>query len=288
MKNKVLVLGASGSFGRNCAEAFAKAGWDVRKFKRGQEDMTTAAQGADVIVNGLNPQNYKGWVTVLPQIARDVTAAAKASGATIIQPGNVYNYGAQPGEWDEHTPHNATTKKGQARIEMERILREASARDGVQVLILRGGDFIDNAPTGNFIDFLAGKLGKGKFIYPGKADIPHAWAYLPDMARAAVGLAEIRATLGDFEDIPFEGHTISGEELRAGFSRVTGRTLGLSGFPWLMMKVLSPVWGLAREMQEIRYLWDTPHSLNGGRMQQLLPNFEATNQQDILKAVVAG
>jgi len=108
------------------------------------------------------------------------------------------------------------------------------------------------------------------------------------MARAAVGLAEIRATLGDFEDIPFEGHTISGEELRTGFSQITGRKLRLSMFPWLMMKMLSPVWGLAREMQEMRYLWETPHSLNGARMQQLLPKFEATNQQDILKAVVAG
>lgn len=287
MKNKVLVLGASGSFGRNCAEAFAAAGWEVRKFRRGQEDMTSAAVGMDVIVNGLNPPNYKGWVTVLPKIARDVTAAAKASGATIIQPGNVYNYGNQPGVWDEYTPHNATTKKGGARIEMERIMREASARDGVQVIILRGGDFIDSQPSENFIDFMTGKLAKGKFIYPGKANIPHAWAYLPDMARAAVGLAKIRGTLGGFEDVPFEGHTLTGEELRGALAKITGREVKLAGFPWLMMKLLSPLWGLAREMQEMRYLWDVPHSLNGARLSQLLPDFQPTGVQEVLRKVVA-
>ena len=276
---KVLILGASGSFGSNCAVAFAAAGWHVRAFKRGQEDMVAAAKGVDVIVNGLNPQNYKGWAEELPKIAKQVVAAAKASGATVIQPGNVYNYGAQAGVWDADTPHAATTKKGKARIEMERVLRES----GVQVVILRGGDFLDTKDSGNFFDFLTSKLGKGRFIYPGRADIPHAWAYLPDMARAAVGLADMRGELGRFEDVPFEGLTLTGEALRAALAQQTGRKVVLKPFPWLMMKLLSPFWGLAREMQEMRYLWDTAHSLSGARLKALLPDFETTDLQAVLR-----
>jgi len=278
---KVLILGASGSFGSNCAAAFTAAGWQVRAYKRGQEDMVAAAKGVDVIVNGLNPPDYKNWVEELPKIARQVVAAAKASGATVIQPGNVYNYGAQAGVWDANTPHAATTKKGKARIGMERVLRES----GVQVIILRGGDFLDTKDSGNFFDFLTSKLGKGKFIYPGRTDIAHAWAYLPDMARAAVGLAEMRGQLGQFEDVPFAGLTLTGEELRAALAQQTGRAVALKPFPWLMMKLLSPFWGLAKEMQEMRYLWDTAHSLNGARMQALLPNFEATDLQEVLRQV---
>lgn len=282
MKN-VLILGASGSFGRNCAEAFTSAGWRVRRFRRGEEDMSAAAKGMDVIVNGLNPPNYKGWVTELPKIARQVVAAAKASGATVLQPGNVYNYGAQAGVWDAGTPHKATTKKGRARIEMERILRDS----GVQVIILRGGDFIDSAPSGNFIDFMLAKRGKGRFIYPGRADVPHAWAYLPDMARAAVGLAETRAQIGRFEDVPFEGFTLTGQELRAALAQIAGQDLALKPFPWGMMKLLSPFWGLAREMQEMRYLWDMAHSLDGARLHALLPDYRGTGQQAALMALLA-
>ncbi|MBL1436104.1 MAG: epimerase [Rhodobacteraceae bacterium] len=278
---KVLILGASGSFGSNCAEAFTAAGWQVRAFKRGQEDMVAAAKGMDVIVNGLNPPDYKNWVVELPKIAQQVAAAAKASGAAVIQPANVYNYGATPGVWDADTPHAATTKKGKVRIEMEQILRES----GVQVILLRGGDFLDTKESGNFFDFLTSKLGKGKFIYPGRTDINHAWAYLPDMARAAVGLAEMRGQLAPFEDVPFAGLTLTGEELRAALSQLTGRDVVLKPFPWLMMKLLSPFWTLAREIQEMRYLWDTPHSLNGARLQALLPDFKGSDLRDVLKTV---
>jgi len=279
---KVLILGATGSFGSNCAAAFAAAGWQVRRFKRGQEDMVAVAKGVDVIVNGLNPQNYKGWVEELPKIARQVVAAAKASGATVIQPANVYNYGAHAGVWQADTPHAATTKKGKTRIEMERILRES----GVQVILLRGGDFLDTKDSGNFFDFLSRKLGKGRFLYPGRVDIPHAWAFLPDMARAAVGLADIRKTLGQIEDVPFAGLTMSAEDWRAALAKHTGRNVVLKPFPWLMMKLLSPFWGLAREMQEMRYLWDTPHSLNGARLQALLPDFKATDLREVLRRVL--
>jgi len=278
---KVLVLGASGSFGSNCVAAFGAAGWEVRRFTRGT-DMVAAAKGVDVIVNGLNPPNYKGWVTALPKIAAQVAAAAKASGAAVIQPGNVYNYGAQAGVWDADTPHLATTRKGRARIAMERILRES----GVKVIVLRAGDFLDVKPSGNFFDFLTSKLGKGRFVYPGRADAAHAWAFLPDMARAAVGLAEIRGQLGQFEDVPFAGHTLTGEDMRAALAGITGRAVKLDFFPWRMMKMLSPFWGLAREMQEMRYLWDTSHSLNGARMTALLPEFTGLEQQEMLTKVV--
>ena len=241
--------------------------------------------GADVIVNGLNPQNYKNWESELPKIANSVVAAAKASGASVLQAGNVYNYGSEAGVWDEHTPHLAHTKKGKARITMEQVLREASVRNGIQVIILRAGDFIDSKPSDNFIDFLVGKLERGRLIYPGRADIPHAWAYLPDMARAAVGLAEIRGALGAFEDVPFEGLTLTGEEIRAALAQLTGQDVGLKPFPWLMMRLLSPFWGLARELQEMRYLWDTPHSLSGARLQALLPAFKGLDVADVLKQV---
>jgi len=57
MEKTVLVLGASGLFGSHAAQAFAEAGWTVRRFRRGS-DMAAAAQGAQVIVNGLNPPKY--------------------------------------------------------------------------------------------------------------------------------------------------------------------------------------------------------------------------------------
>ena len=90
MTQTVLILGGSGKIGTHCAAAFQAAGWDVRQFDRSTDNMVQSAQGVDVIVNGLNPANYHNWDETIPAITRDVIAAARSCGATVIVPGNVY------------------------------------------------------------------------------------------------------------------------------------------------------------------------------------------------------
>jgi len=55
MTQTVLILGGSGKIGSHAATAFWNAGWTVRHYDRKTGDMTSAAMGADVIINGLNP-----------------------------------------------------------------------------------------------------------------------------------------------------------------------------------------------------------------------------------------
>ena len=103
MTGTVLILGASGTFGSAAAQAFTKGGWQVRRYARGT-DMTEAAKGADLIINALNPQGYKNWDTEIPRITSQVLTAARHSGATVLVPGNVYNFGTQGGTWSAETP----------------------------------------------------------------------------------------------------------------------------------------------------------------------------------------
>src|SRR6266540_512631 len=112
MQKNVLILGGSRKIGRSASEAFARAGWNVRTYDRKRGNMLEAARGADVIVNGLNPPAYHDWARLIPAITSEVIATAKASGATVILPGNVYNFGDEGGEWSEATPHRPMTQKG--------------------------------------------------------------------------------------------------------------------------------------------------------------------------------
>jgi len=190
MTGTVLILGATGRFGRNAATAFEAAGWTVRRYDRRTDTPQTAAPGADVIVNGMNPPDYRDWDTEVPRITALAIAAARASGATLIVPGNVYNFGTQPAPWGPDTPQRPVTGKGRVRVEIERALRAAVEDHGLRVIILRAGDFIDDAPAGTWLgEGILRGLRRGRVAYPGRADIPHAWAYLPDLARAAVALA---------------------------------------------------------------------------------------------------
>lgn len=283
MTRTVLILGASGKIGRHSARAFAAAGWQVRRHDRQRGDMVADAMGADVIVNGMNPANYHDWAGIIPQITAVVIAAARASGASVILPGNVYHFGNQGGLWSEETPAQPNTRKGQIRLEMER----AYAQSGVQTIVLRAGNFID--PDGDdcvmSLIYLR-NIKRGRITLPGPANIRQAMCYLPDWADAAVALAEMRAELGRFEDIPFPGHTLNGQDIRTGLEAILGRDLRFARFPWGLMRLAAPFWEIAREMAEMRYLWETDHALSSRRFDALLPEFKATGTAAVLRAAL--
>lgn len=284
MEQTALILGASGRFGRHASAAFAAAGWQVRRFDRRRDDLDAAARDADVIVNAWNPP-YPDWARQVPDLHARVIAAARQADATVIVPGNVYVFGAgTPAPWSETTPHRATNPLGRIRIDMEAAYRAS----GVRTILLRAGDFLDTEASGNWFDAVLTKsLGKGVLTYPGNPDIAHAWAFLPDVSRAAVDLADRRHDLPGFADIAFPGYTLSGRGLADGLARVMGRPVDLRPMSWLPLHLARPVWRMAGCLLEMRYLWDTPHSLDGTRFRGLLPAFRDTATDEALAAAIA-
>ena len=239
MPKTALILGANGKIGAHAATAFRNAGWEVRRYARGT-DMTEAAKGCDVIVNGLNPPNYNNWATLIPEITAQVIAAAKASGATVILPGNVYNFGTVAGPWDESTPQEPVSRKGRIRVDMEAGYRAS----GVRTIVLRAGDFIDPDRNGCAMTLIfLREIRKGRVTAIGDPDVPRTYCYLPDWARAAVLLAENRARLAIFEDVPFPGHVFTTMELKDHLEARLGRDLKLVRFPWLVMALAAPFFG---------------------------------------------
>lgn len=295
MTATVLILGANGRFGRAATLAFAHRGWDVRAASRtgdGEKlphvtriacdvsdgaSVIAAAKGVDVIVHAVNPAYHK-WVEQLPTLTANVIAAGLSSGAAVMIPGNVYAFGKDaPVVLREDSAPRPTTRKGALRVTMERAFAGA-AESGLRTIILRGGDFIERTQTGNWFDSqIANKAHKGVFTYPGRMDAVHAWAYLPDMARAMAELAEIREDLPRFASIGFEGFSLTGAELKAAVALAVGRPLKLKSVPWGIMRIIALFSPLLREVIEMRYLWDTPHRLDGAALQAVLPDFQPTS-----------
>lgn len=272
MSQSVLILGATGRMGRHTALAFDAAGWRVRRFRRG-DDLTAAAMGVDVIVNAWNPP-YSKWRAEVPGLTCAVIAAAKASGAAVILPGNVYVYGPDmPEVIGPGVPHRAEHPLGRIRREMEESYRAS----GVRTIVLRAGDFIDDAASGNWFDMvIAKRVARGVLTYPGRSDIPHAWAWLPDVARAVVGLAERRESLPGFTDLAFAGTTLTGTDLARACAKAIGRPVRVKRMGYLQLHLARPFWPEAKHLLEMRYLWTTPHRLDGTELDRLLPDRQET------------
>jgi nucleoside-diphosphate-sugar epimerase len=288
-----LVLGATGGIGGEVALALLRRGWRVRGLNREPEraarraphlaalqwikgdamqvdDVMAAVEGADVIVHGVNPPGYRNWRgLVLPMLENSI-AAAKASGARLLFPGTVYNFGpdAFP-NLSEHSPQNPLTRKGKIRVEMEKQLAVASS-DGVRTLIVRAGDFF-GPRTGNSW-FAQGLIKPGKpvrsILYPGKPNVGHAWAYLPDVAATIAQLLEREADLADFDVFHFGGHWFEdGIEMAHAIQRVVGEHKPrIRQFPWALAFALSPFVTVFREMLELRYLWQRPLRLDNAKL----------------------
>lgn len=283
MKRTVLILGARGRFGRNASRAFGAAGWQVRHFVRGRDDLATAAEGVSTIVNGWNPA-YPDWAAQVPAMTSALIDVAERTGARVILPGNLYVYGDEaPALLQTHTPKAASNPLGRVRVEMETAWKASAAR----VTILRAGDFIDTGVSGNWFDLvLTAKLNRGIFTYPGSLDRSHAWAFLPDLARTAVAVAEKGDQLGRYVDLPFAGYTLTGSELHAALERAIGRTLRLKQMPWWPLRAMSPFNPMMRCLCEMRYLWGMPHRIDPAPLKAILGDVPGTPLEVALRHAV--
>jgi nucleoside-diphosphate-sugar epimerase len=310
-----LVLGATGGIGGEAARRLAARGWTVRALHRNPDraaagdegdarlvwtkgdamsaqDVVAAAKDASIIVHAVNPPGYRNWgELVLPMIDNTI-AAARASGARIVLPGTVYNYGpdAFP-SLDEASPQNPITRKGRIRVEMERRLRAAAA-GGTKVLIVRAGDFF--GPKVGNTWFSQGLIKPGKPIaaiaYPGRRGIGHQWAYLPDVAATMIQLLERENALETFSLFHMDGHwDDDGTKMIAAIRRVVGEpNLKVSAFPWGVIRLGSPFAPLFRELGEMRYLWEAPIRMNNARLVAALGDEPHTPLDDAVRTTLIG
>ena len=302
-----LVIGATGGVGGAIADRLLADRWHVRAINRHPEtaatrsgrpglewvkgdamvesDVAAAAAGAEIIVHGANPPGYKNWAGLQLPMLRSSIAAAQAAGASILFPGTVYNYGpdAFP-RIDERSPQHPKTRKGAIRVRMEAALREA----GVPVLIVRCGDFFGPKPGNNWLS--QGIVRPGRPVTsvtcPGPMDVPHTWAYLPDVAETFVRLLE--TDLGAFEVFQMKGHEVTFRELVAGLEAAAGRTLKVNRLPWPALRLVAPFNESLREMLEMRYLWNEPVLLDDRRLVQRLGAEPRTPLTEALRTALQG
>jgi len=309
-----LVIGATGSFGGHAAAALIKHGWVVRALARdpiaaqakagprmpiewvkgdalNAPDVLAAARGADVIVHAANPPAYRNWPGLVIPMFKSTLAAAKAVGARVVLPGNVYNYAPDSGaRIAENAPEAPASRKGKIRVAMEAMLREA-AGDGVKGLILRAGDFFGPAAPNSALGWLTLRSGgQVRCVFsPGPLGVGHAFAYLPDMAETMARLLDREADLADFESFHFAGHWLArGDDMVSAIRRASGGArIPLLPFPYPVVIALSPFNETMRELLEMRYLWRRPIGLDDAKLRAFLGDVPSTPLDAAIRATLA-
>jgi nucleoside-diphosphate-sugar epimerase len=309
-----LIIGAAGSFGGHAAVALQKHGWTLRALARDPDaarakagahmpidwvrgdamnpaDVAAAARGARLIVHAANPPGYRNWRGLAVPMLEATIAAAKAEGARIVLPGNVYNFAPDAGPYiGEDAPQRPTTRKGRIRVEMEEALREAT-RHGAKALILRAGDFFGPAAPNSALAWLTTRRGgRMRSVYaPGPVEVGHAFAYLPDLAESMARLIDREDDLADYEVFHFAGHWLErGDDLVRSIRRVTGDAkLPLRPFPYPVVWAMAPFNETFRELLEMAYLWRRPIGLDNSKLVRFLGAEPHTSLDRAITATLA-
>jgi nucleoside-diphosphate-sugar epimerase len=292
MKMKVTVLGQNGHVGLALVQAFADAGHEVTGFGRSNKhpdprvkfvkgdaesvsDLRAAIEGADVVANALNLR-YDLWDRgrLEAQVAR-VVEAMGMSGKTLMFPGNIYNYAAKDGAIGPDAPQEPATPRGAIRVRAEALIETAADRGHLRAIIIRAGDFFGPDCTGDWFEqAILREASKGRMAQMGRPGTGHAWAYLPDLARAFVRVAEARETLGAFERFHFGGYFVTSEEMTATVKAAAPIPLKSGTFPWLVLHLMGLANPVIREVTKMRYLWENAMALEDKRLDAMLgPNF---------------
>lgn len=308
----VLILGARGRLGGAVARAFSRAGWRVMGQTRpggafwdpsgmeavaldpaDTEALTLHARHASVVVHALNPAyTQKAWCAEAPAMLDAAIHLAQTLKATLMLPGNVYNFGAtMPEVLRIDTPQAATGPMGKVRVGMEQRLKAATQEGGLQAVVVRAGDYFGSG-TGSWLDqAIAKDLPKGRVTWPGSLDVATPWAYLPDLAETFVQVASRRHLLAPFSQLHFAGHTVTGQQwvdVLAGVASDEGwlpssGSLKLNTMPWALFRLLRPVVPTFAALEEMRYLWKTSHQLDNRELCSLMGAEPRTAFEDAVR-----
>ena len=144
--------------------------------------------------------------------------------------------------------------------------------------MLRAGDFFGSG-TGSWIDqAIAKDLPRGRITWPGPLDVATPWAYLPDLARTLVRVAQERHRLAAFECLHFAGHHVTAQQWLRSFTAIAAEqgwlpatgALRVGKLPWPLLRLAGLVAPTFAALADMRYLWSTPHRLDNTRLRALI------------------
>lgn len=290
------VLGGDGAIGRATVSALHARDLDARALTRADADatdtagLTRALNGADVVYNCVGMRyNSALWTTGFPAISNALVAACEKVGARIVYLDNAYLYGPAPlpAPFDEVTLRVTPSTKGKARKSAVEIVMAAHRAGRVQATVGRAADFYGpgavNSPF--YISFLENML-KGK---PAQVTMPegpvHTYAYTTDVGLALVELALDEGAYGQEYHLPV-GPAVKVSDMAALFNKELGTSLKVIHIPDTVLRVLSLVKPLIREVQEMSYQFKSDYVMSDAKFRSRFSEFRSTSYADGVSAMV--
>lgn len=288
MTAKHVILG-TGAVGRAIAEELVRGGQSVRMVNRsGQlaeapqgieikaanlydaEEVREITRGAQVVYQAAQPE-YNEWPQKFPALQAAILEGMAGSQAKLVLVENLYMYGESGGKpLREDLPHNAQTRKGRTRSQMNRAAMAAHQDGKIRLVIGRGSDYFGAWGTASsmgstvFQRLLAGKAAQ----IAGSARVPHTHTYLPDFGRALVLLGERAEADGQAWHVPNDMPRITQGELIEMIAEEAGEPVKIQAAGKFMLSLLGLFIPELKESVEMLYEFEQPFVVDSSKFER--------------------
>ena len=207
------------------------------------------------------------WRTVWPKAMHNVIEACAAVGARVVFVDNLYQLGPQTQPRREDMP---LTKRGQKPAILAGVTRTwlAAAKAGrLRMAALRCTDFYGPGVAVSHLGAQAfGPLANGQaaqlVVGP---DMPHDFAYVPDIARAIVTLLDAPDdAFGQVWNMPCAPTRTPRQILRLGAEAI-GVRLKILAIPLWLLPVLGLASRFMKEVADVGFTWNRPYHVDGSK-----------------------
>lgn len=281
-KGLVTVFGY-GPTGEATVERLLKHGRDVRVVQRKRpanlpagaafmtcdvlnaDDVKRALAGAEQAVVTIGFE-YSGkvWKVVWPKAMRNLLAAAEAANVRVVHIDNMYQYGPQDEPVHEDMPLTSFGVKPAVRSEITRMWKAAARAGRVRWAALCAPDFYGAGVGRSHIgDTGLGAIAKGKpAMMLMNPDQPHAFAYVPDIARAVMSLLDAGDdAFNQVWHVPCAPTRTARELMQMGADAV-GHKLRVTAIPGWLLPVIGLIVPSLREYAELSFTWNRPYHVD--------------------------
>lgn len=230
------------------------------------DEVARAMDGAGqaVITTGF-AYSGKVWKDAWPKATLNFIAAS--GNARIVHVDNLYMYGPQTKPLHESMPMRPSGVKPAARAEATRLWMKAASEGRILWAALRAPDFygpgVERSHMGQD-QFQALARGKAAMMLM-QPDLPHAFAYVPDIARAAVSLLDAPDdAFNQAWHVPC-APTRTPRQILQLAADALGEKLRISAMPAPMLALLGLVSPMLREAAEMQFTWNRPYHVDASR-----------------------
>lgn len=308
METTHLVLGATGSIGYAFAKTLLENETPVTILVRNKEKalklfgnttLVEIIEGDAMDVNQLNKvaadkqfifhgvnYPYDKWEKNMEQVTRNVINAVTPNKATILFPGNIYEYGNVAQITEDMVPE-PTTKKGLIRLSLFNLLKSAAKEGKCKVIFMRLPDFFGPNVTNGLIKPVFGNAAKKKAInWLINADIPHQFVYTPDAARLMYLICK-KKDVRDFTNYNYGGYVFSSlKELAKQISIITNGPDKVNVLPKWIMNTMALFMPVMKELKENYYLFENNVELVDKKVLNDYPGFDKTPVDVAIKETI--